>query len=58
MKKPSGLICEVCQEPIAPGQEVILSQEEMKVRVVPEKFGEGLFKHRDPAHCAPPKGPS
>lgn len=51
MTKPSGLICEVCQEPIAAGQEVILSQKEMKVREAPEKVGLGLFKQRDPAHC-------
>ena len=50
MTKPS-VICEVCQEPLTPGEEV-----EMKLEGPPEQARVGLFKHKDPAACKPRKG--
>ena len=58
MKKPSGMICEVCQEPIASGEEVVLSEEDMKVHLEPGKARVGLLKHRDPGACKKPKAQS
>jgi hypothetical protein len=45
------MVCAECQEPLAPGEEVILSQEEMQVHVEPGKARVGFFKHKDPAAC-------
>jgi hypothetical protein len=47
------MICEVCQEPLAPGEEVVLSEEEKKAQMEPGKARVGLFKHKDPAGCKP-----
>jgi hypothetical protein len=50
MSKPA-MVCAECQEPLAPGEEVLLSQEEMQVHVEPGKARVGFFKHKDPAAC-------
>ena len=49
------MICEVCQEPLAPGDEAVLPQEEMKLHVEPGKARVGLLRHKDPATCKEPK---
>lgn len=48
----SPMICEVCQEPIAPGAEAELSQEELKLHAESGKSGSGLFKHKDANDCS------
>jgi hypothetical protein len=55
MTKPS-MICEVCQEPLAPGEEALLPEGERKVHIPPEQARVNLFKHKDPAACKPQKG--